>query len=122
MSAGIVAQIRRDARAAGATLAHDGRGGLNPTLAAQVFRRDGWRCSIPACKTPPEALDVDHISEHPEEIEADPDASRWLLEQARKPRRDKLDALHVLCERHHDMVHARERAIRVDKEPQPLAP
>lgn len=120
MAAGIVAQIQRDARAAGATLAHEGKGGLDPALAAQVFKRDKWRCSIPDCKTPQEALDLDHIAGHPEEIEADPAASKWLLEQARKPKRDKLDALHVLCKRHHDMVHDRERDIQKDKTPDPL--
>ena len=48
----VVATIQKEAKAAGATLANNGKGGLDPRLALKVFRRDHFACQVPNCKTP----------------------------------------------------------------------
>jgi len=115
----VVKKIQAEAKAAGATLASGGKGGLDPELALAVFRRDKFRCRVPGCKTPQEKLDLDHVSGHPKEIAHDPEADAWLKKQAKKPKRDNMDSLNVLCLRHHDLMHQRERAIEDGKEVPP---
>jgi len=113
----VVATIQSEAKAAGATLKSEGKGGLDPELALKVFRRDKWRCGVPNCKTPKENLDLDHIGGHEHELTEDPEADAWLKAEAKKGKRDEPDAIHVLCARHHDMVHQRDRAIEDGKKP-----
>jgi hypothetical protein len=120
--ADIVAQIRKEAEENGATLAHDGEGGLDPKLALEVFRRDEWTCQNEDCPTPKEDLDLDHIAGHEQEIEEDKDASadEDLQEGVELGHVDDPDALHVLCKKCHDAAHERERAIEDDEEPEPM--
>lgn len=116
----VVATIQAEAKDAGATLKNDGKGGLDPRLALTVFRRDKWTCQVPNCKEPQENLDLDHIGGHAHELEEDPEASTWLKEQAEKGKQNTPDGLHVLCARHHDMVHQRDRAIEEGETPPPM--
>lgn len=118
----VVKQIQEEAEENGATLANEGKGGLDPNLALEVFRRDDWRCSNEDCPTPKEDLDLDHISGHAKEIEEDADASEDedLEEGVELGHVDDPDALHVLCKPCHDRVHDRERAIEDDEEPKPM--
>ena len=116
----VVATIQREAKAAGATLAHDGKGGLDPKLALTVFRRDHFACSVPNCKTPKDQVDLDHIGGHAHELEQDPKAAAWLKAEAKKGKENTPDGLHVLCMRHHNLVHQRDRAIEADKKPPPM--
>jgi hypothetical protein len=116
----VVEQIRSEAAEHGVTLANDGEGGLDPALALRVFQRDGWRCSIPGCTTAQEDLDLDHIGGHPHELLEDPEADEWLKQEAQKGKQDTEAGIHVLCLRHHDAVHTRERAIEQGDKPKPL--
>lgn len=120
-SADVVNKIRAEAKKNGATLANDGEGGLDSNLALRIFQKDGWTCQIPKCKTAKEELDLDHIGGHPHELGQDPEADKWLKDQAKKGKQDTEDGLHVLCLRHHDMVHQRERAIENGKKPPAMA-
>lgn len=115
-------KLRREARAAGATLASDGEGGLAPSLALGVFRRGKWRCSNPDCPAPMKLIDLDHISGHAEEIAADPAARnrKDLKRGVKLGHVNKLDALHVLCRACHNAVHNRERAIDDQEKPKPM--
>lgn len=117
-----VGKIRKEAAQHEATLARDGEGGLDPELALAVFRRDDYRCCIPGCQTPRDKIDLDHIGGHPREIKEDPQADKWLKAQAKKGKQNTLDGIHVLCLRHHDMVHDRERDIEEGEEPEPILP
>ena len=116
----VVATIQREAKEAGATLKNDGKGGLDPNLALKVFRRDKYTCQVPNCKTPKKDADLDHIGGHAHELEEDPEASAWLKKQAEKGKENTPDGLHVLCGRHHDLVHQRDRAIESGKKPPPM--
>ena len=116
----VVSTIQKEAKAAGATLKNDGKGGLDPNLALKVFRRDKYTCQVPNCKTPKKEADLDHIGGHAAELEQDPKAAAWLKEQAEKGKENTLDGLHVLCGRHHDLVHSRDRAIEDGKKPPPM--
>lgn len=112
-----VQTLKDEAKAAGATLANDGEGGLDPDLALEVFRRAKFTCEVPGCKTAREKVDLDHIGGHAHELEEDPEAAEWLKKSASKGKQDTPEGLHVLCLRHHDMVHQRERAIENGNEP-----
>jgi hypothetical protein len=115
-------KIRKEAKAAGATLKSDGEGGLRPSLALGVFRKGGWKCSNEDCPTPKKDLDLDHISGHPDEIAQDKGArNRKDLKRGIKLGHvNKIDALHVLCSRCHDACHNREREIDAGKKPDPM--
>jgi 5-methylcytosine-specific restriction endonuclease McrA len=115
-------KIRREAKAAGATLKSDGEGGLRPSLALGVFRRGKWRCANTDCPTPKKSLSLDHISGHAKEIDNDPGARnrRDLRKGIQIGHVNKLDALHVLCSPCHDSVHSREREIEAGKKPEPM--
>ncbi len=117
-----VEQIQKEAKAAGATLAHGGKGGLDPALALKVFRRDKWKCSNEDCPEPKRDLDLDHISGHAKEIKEDPDArdDEDLKEGVELGHVDDPDALHVLCKSCHDRAHDRERSIEDGKKPKPM--
>lgn len=114
-------QLVDEAKAAGANLANEGEGGLDPALALKVFQRDKFTCCIPKCSTPKKDLDLDHLSGHPLELAEDPEADKWLKEQAKKPKDDSMGGLHVICKRHHDLVHERERALEDGKKPPEMA-
>lgn len=119
----VVRRIQREARRAGATLAHGGKGGIDPRVALRVFRRAKWRCENEDCPTPRRDLDLDHQSGHPQEILDDPKArkdpgDRAAARAGDDPKDDKF--LHVLCARCHDRVHDRERAIEAGKRPKPM--
>lgn len=118
----IVRLIQREARRHGATLAHDGKGGIDPMVALETFREAKWRCENPKCPTPRKNLDLDHQSGHPEEILEDPEARRDPRSRAAAADPDPKDDdfLHCLCENCHDHAHQRERAIEDGKKPQPM--
>jgi hypothetical protein len=121
----IVATIQREAKEHGATLSNGGKGGLDPSLALKVFRRDKYRCTNEDCPTPTKDLDLDHISGHKKEIAEDPEARKnpALRKGAKLGHVDKAAALHVLCRACHvgkDGVHARENAIDDGKKPPPM--
>ena len=115
-------KLRREAKAAGATLESNGEGGLAPSLALGVFRKGRWRCSNTECPAPKKLITLDHISGHPREIAADRGArNRKDLKLGIKMGHvNKLGAMHVLCAACHDEVHDRERAIQDDKKPEPM--
>ena len=118
----VVKQIQAEAKKNGATLANEGKGGLDPRMALKVFQRDKWTCGVPNCKTAKEDLDLDHIGGHPKELKDDPEAYAWLKKESEKGKKDDGgNGLHVLCKRHHDAVHSRERSIEQGQEPKPLA-
>lgn len=119
----VVRRIQREARAAGATLAHGGKGGIDPRVALKVFRRARYRCENPDCPAPRKGLDLDHQSGHPKEILEDPKArkdpgDRAAARAGDDPKDDRF--LHVLCAKCHDRVHDRERAIDAGKKPRPM--
>ncbi len=116
----VVETIRLEAKKKGSTLARDGEGGLDPKLALKVFRRDDYMCQVPNCKTAREDVDLDHIGGHAHEIEEDPEAAKWLKEQAAKGKENTPEGLHCICSRHHDLVHQRERAIDNGNKPPPM--
>jgi hypothetical protein len=117
----IRAKIRRMAKIAGATLANGGKGGLDPKLALECFKRGKFRCSVPGCKTPKDKVDLDHIGGHVHELEDDPKAVAWLKAEAEKGKENTPEGLHTLCARHHDMVHQRENAIENGNTPPPMS-
>lgn len=118
----VVKRIQQEAKENGATLANDGKGGVDPRLALKLFRRAKWRCENPDCPDPKKDLDLDHLSGHPKEILAEPDPSqkKRLKEGAKEGHVDTVKALHVLCHACHDRVHDRERAIEKGKQPPPM--
>jgi hypothetical protein len=121
--AAVLEQIRAEAKEHGVTLAHEGEGGVPPERALALFRAAKWRCSNPHCPTPKEDLELDHQSGHPKEIFEDPDAwknpkIRAAATKADGPKDDRF--LTIFCEKCHDAVHDRERAIDAGKEPPPM--
>jgi hypothetical protein len=119
----VVATIQREAKAAGATLAHDGKGGLDPALVLERMRAAKWRCSNPYCPTPKEALDCDHSSGHPREIfdslkQWQNPKLRAAATKADGPKDDKY--VSILCAACHDVCHQRERALEHGKTPPPM--
>lgn len=120
----VVAIIQKEAKSAGATLAHGGRGGLDPRVALAAFRRGKWRCSVPDCKTPKEALDLDHPSGHVDEINEDADARKnEKLKDAAARGHSSTDykAIRCVCRRHHMEFHDRENDIEDGKKPEPVS-
>jgi hypothetical protein len=115
-------KLRREAKAAGATLQNNGEGGLRPSLVLGVFRKGGWACSNVDCPSPKRNITIDHISGHPEEIAADKGARnrKDLKKGIALGHVSKLDALHVLCAVCHDAVHERERELGDGKKPEPM--
>ncbi len=93
--------LRAEALAAGATLAGNGRGGLSPSLALGVMRRDGYRCKVHG-----DAGDGDNgglLLHHKGGIAV----SRWLQV---KGHRNEVNNLVTLCARAHRDMHARADA------------
>jgi hypothetical protein len=115
-------KMRREAKAAGATLDNNGEGGLAPSLVLGAFRRAGWRCENGDCPAPKKNITIDHISGHAQEIKANPEARRRkdLQRGIAAGHVSKPEAIHVLCAACHDRVHDRERAIDDGEKPQPM--
>lgn len=92
--------LRQEARREGATLASDGKGGLPPSLALGVFRRDGFRCKRCGGR---EDLGLHHKAF----AEASP---KWAArEKTNDPR-----GIVVTCDSCHDAIHDEGR--EADKE------
>jgi hypothetical protein len=115
-------KLRREAKAAGATLESNGEGGLAPSLVLGVMRRDRFRCTNEHCPDPKKALTVDHISGHPKEIAASGEARRRkdLKRGVALGHINTPAAIHTLCAHCHDEVHTREREIDSGKKPEPM--
>jgi hypothetical protein len=122
----ILKTIQAEAKANGATLAQGGKGGVNPKIALDLFRKAKWRCENKHCPTPKQNITLDHISGHPKEIAADPEAvgRADLKKGIAMGHVNEEDALHVLCEKCHTgpkgSVHARENQIEAGKKPTPM--
>jgi hypothetical protein len=118
----VLAQIQKEAAAAGATLQNDGKGGIDPTIALKLFREAKWRCPNEDCPDPKKEITLDHASGHPKEILADARARKdpKLRAAAKMPDPKDDDGLRVICAACHDRVHERERAIDAGKKPRPM--
>lgn len=88
--------LRREAKAAGASLENRGRGGLSPSLVLHVMRRDGYACKL--CEGREHALTLHHKGGVVEK--------RWVA--LRGPRNEPSSLLTV-CGPCHDRVHAEYR-------------
>jgi hypothetical protein len=115
-------KIRREAKAAGATLETNGEGGLPPSLVLGAMRRDRFACVNEHCPTPKKNITVDHISGHPKEIAQDKGARKRkdLRRGIKLGHVNVLAAIHTLCAQCHDRVHDREREIDHGEKPQPM--
>lgn len=91
-------RIISEAKAKGATL-HDQeqRGGIRPSLALGVFRRDGFRCA--------RCHGADDLGLH-HRGHLDNPPTKWLAEMGKK---DTLQNLATTCEKCHDSVHDEDR-------------
>jgi hypothetical protein len=118
----VLKRIRKEAKAAGATLKSNGEGGLRPSLCLGIFRKGKWRCSNEDCPAPKKEITLDHISGHPKEIASDPGARgrKDLKRGIALGHVNKAAALHVLCAACHDRVHDRERQIDKGEKPEPM--
>lgn len=117
--------IQAEAKANGATLAQGGKGGVDPKIALALFRKAKWRCGNKHCPSPKKNITLDHISGHPKEIAADPEARKRgdLKKGIAMGHVNKESALGVLCENCHTGpggVHARENQIEAGKKPDPM--
>lgn len=115
-------KMRREAKAAGATLENNGEGNLPPSFCLGIFRKGKWRCDNEDCPAPQKLITLDHISGHAEEIAANPGARRRkdLKKGIALGHVNKPEAMHVLCSACHDACHQRERAIDDGERPQPM--
>lgn len=101
-------RLRREAKAAGATLATGGEGGLPPSKVLGVMRRDEYRCKVCGAAL---NLGIHHKSEHME----DPGAQARSRLLRREKRVDDASNLVTICESKegyegcHDRVHRRDR-------------
>jgi hypothetical protein len=120
--AAVIKKIQAEAKKNGATLQSDGKGGVDPNITLQVFRRDKFRCQNKDCPSPKKDITLDHISGHPKEIAKDPKAKNRadLKKGIKLGHVDAVAALHTLCAACHNSVHSREREIDAGKKPQPM--
>lgn len=95
-------RLRHEARVAGAVLASAGRGGLSPSLALTIFRRDNYRCK--ACGD--SGAESGGLQLHHKGGLENP-TSRWL---AKMGKRNEPNNLTTICSRCHDQVHREDRA------------
>lgn len=95
-----LARVQSEAKAAGATLATGGKGGLPPSMVLGVMRRDRYRCK--RCGGA-EQLSMHHKGGIP--------ASRWLSSKGHSLAFDNLVTLCVPC---HEEMHAEAKAAGVD--------
>jgi hypothetical protein len=94
-----LANMQREAKQAGATLANEGKGGLPSSLVLHVMRRDRYQCKVCGGK---DSIGVHH--------KGGIVASKWL---SQKGHENTPDNLVVICDDCHDNVHedAREEGI-----------
>jgi len=95
-------KLRREARAAGATLATDGEGGLPPSLVLGVMRRDKFHC-----KKCGEQKDLSlHHKAH-----LDHPGSKWLKKKSKikGPDRNDPELIATICKDCHDDIHEEDR-------------
>lgn len=97
-------RVRLEADRAGATLHSAGEGGLSPSLALGVYRRDGYRCK--------RCGGADDLSLH---HKGGIFASTWLRA---KGHANVPNNLVTLCNRCHDAIHQEARAAGVDSSQQ----
>lgn len=95
--------IQREARRNGATLAHQGKGGLPPGLVLHVLRRDEWKC--PSCGTR-KNLGIHHKGGIVE--------SKWLSKQGHQ---NKASNLVTICDKPDDPKNAELKADGTVKKP-----
>lgn len=95
-------KMRREAKAGGATLHNDGRGGLPPSRVLGVMRRDEWRCKKCGGN---QRLSLHHKSEHM----ADPKARARSRLLRREGRVDAASNLATICQSCHDAIHQEDR-------------
>jgi hypothetical protein len=88
-------KLQREAQENGATLASGGKGGLPPSLALHVFRRDKWECKACGSK---EDLTLHHKGGIP--------ASKWLSKQGHS---NNPNNIVTLCPSCHDKMHQEAR-------------
>ena len=86
-----------EAKRAGATLKNVG-GGLRPSLALGIFRRDEWRCKKCGGR---ERLGIHHKGHLKNPV------SRWLRSKGRS---NAMNALVVTCAGCHDAIHEEDRS------------
>ncbi len=90
-------KTRQEAAQHGATLQHDGKGGLSSSLALGVYRRDGWRCKRCGGK---EQLGLHHKGDAKQAI-------KWLA----KGKSNDLNNIVVVCGACHNAVHDESREL-----------
>lgn len=98
-------KLRREAKQRGATLHSDGEGGLPPSLALGVFRRDKFRCKRCGGK---QDLSLHHKGGIP--------ASKWLVNKGHS---NDPNNLVVICNHCHDAIHQEARDEGLDNSPEP---
>ena len=95
-----LAKMQREAKAAGATLATGGKGGLPPSMCLGAFRRHEWKCAACGGK---KDLTIHHVAhlENPS-----PKMVRFgkKLDQRNDPK-----AVECVCQKCHDRIHQRDR-------------
>jgi len=92
-----LATLQAEARKQGVTLKSEGEGGLAPSLALGVFRRDGWRCKRCGGKDDLSLHHKGHL-DHPN--------SKWLRAKAKS---DDPNNIVTVCGTCHDGVHEEDR-------------
>lgn len=91
-------RLRREAAEHGATLHSDGEGGIAPSLALGVFRRDTWRCK--------RCGDAEHLGLHHKG--GAKQAVHWL----HQGKRSIFSNLVTICNKCHDAVHDESRSLQ----------
>ncbi len=91
-------RLRRSAAENGATLHTNGEGGIAPSLALGVFRRDGWRCKRCGGATD---LGLHHKGGVKQAV-------HWL----QQGKRSNFANLVTLCDKCHDAVHDESRSLQ----------
>ena len=96
-------KLRREAKAAGATLATGGKGGLDPSLVLGVMRRDRFRCKKCGGKAD---LSVHHKVQHLKHL-----VGHWMKTKAKAKGQAKNDpnVIATLCAPCHDELHQEDR-------------
>jgi len=95
-------KLRMEARKAGAKLASAGRGGLSPSLALTIFRRDAYRCT----KCEGDGQSTGGLQLHHRGGLENP-TSRWLAKMGKSNTPANLT---TICSQCHDRVHEADRA------------
>jgi len=94
-------KLQTEAKAAGATLASDGKGGLPFSLVLHVMRRDEYRCH--RCGGQKD-LSLHH------KAHLDNPQSKWLKKKAQVENKNDPALLATICAPCHDAIHEEDRA------------